>query len=98
MKLVIDIPDYTYEELRGCKGVITIGEAIVITQAIKNGTPLPQNPTNGDIIKAMFPNVEVKEKNNVYEIYFGVGTCIQHFNHQWWNAPYKRGEEDADSN
>ena len=42
MKLVIEIPDYTYEELRDCKGVITIGEAIVITQAIKNGTPLPK--------------------------------------------------------
>lgn len=42
MKLVIDIPDYTYEELRDCKGCITIGEAIVITQAIKNGKPLPK--------------------------------------------------------
>ena len=48
MKLVIDIPDYTYEELRDCKGVITIGEAIAITQAIKNGTPLPKG--HGDLI------------------------------------------------
>ena len=48
MKLVIDIPDYTYEELRDCKGVITIGEAITITQAIKNGTPFPKG--HGDLI------------------------------------------------
>ena len=48
MQIVIDIPDYTYEELRDCKGCITIGEAIVITQAIKNGTPLPKG--HGKII------------------------------------------------
>lgn len=45
--------------------------------------------TNGEVIKAMFPDVEVKEKNNGYEVYFGVGTAIQYFNHQWWNTPYK---------
>lgn len=44
--------------------------------------------TNGDMIKAVFPEVEVKEKNNGYEIYFGIGTAIQFFNHQWWNSPY----------
>jgi hypothetical protein len=48
--------------------------------------------TNGDVIKAMFPNVDVKERNNGYEVYFGVGTAIQFFNHQWWNAPYKAGK------
>lgn len=42
MKLVIEIPDYTYESLRDCEGTITIGESIVITQAIKNGIPLPK--------------------------------------------------------
>lgn len=47
------------------------------------------NLTNGDMIKAMFPSVEVKEKNNGYEVYFGIGTAIQYFNYQWWNAPYK---------
>lgn len=51
--------------------------------------------TNGDMIKSMFPNVEVKEKNNGYEVYFGVGTAIQFFNHQWWNAPYKAEIKDC---
>ncbi len=53
---------------------------------------IPENATNGDMIKALFPNVEVKEKNNGYEVYFGVGTAIQLFNNQWWNAPYDRSE------
>lgn len=51
------------------------------------------NLTNGDVIKAMFPDVEVNEKNNGYKVYFGVGTAIQFFNHQWWNAPYKAESE-----
>ena len=54
---------------------------------------LPDNSTNGDMIRAMFPSVEVKEKNNCYEVYFGIGTASQYFNHQWWNAPYKGVEE-----
>ena len=52
------------------------------------------NMTNGDMIKAIFPDVEVKERNNVYEVYFGIGTAIQFFNHQWWNAPYEAESED----
>lgn len=54
--------------------------------------------TNGDVIKTMFPDVEVKEKNNGYEVYFGVGTAIQFFNHQWWNAPYKEIEQQPCEN
>ena len=49
--------------------------------------------TNGDMIKATFPDVEVKEKNNGYEVYFGIGTSIQFFNRQWWNTPYKALEQ-----
>ena len=52
------------------------------------------NLTNGDVIKAVFPNVEVKEKNNGYEVYFGVGTAIQFFNHRWWNSPYKECDKE----
>lgn len=55
-----------------------------------NAIPIPEGATNGDMIKVMFPLVEVKEKNNCYEVYFGIGTASQYFNHQWWNAPYKK--------
>ncbi len=51
---------------------------------------LPDNATNGDMIKAMFPLVEVDVRSNGYEVYFGIGTATQYFNYQWWNAPYKK--------
>ena len=58
-----------------------------------NAIIIPEGATNGDMITAIFPNVEVKEKNNGYEVYFGVGTAIQFFNHQWWNVPYNAESE-----
>lgn len=68
---------------------ISISNAVMISENATDGL------TNGDVIKIMFPDVEVKEKNNGYEVYFGVGTAIQFFNHQWWNAPYKAGGEEV---
>lgn len=55
---------------------------------------ISENMTNGDMIKAIFPNIEVKERNNVYEVYFGIGTAIQFFNYRWWNAPYEAESEE----
>lgn len=69
---------------------------VVDMQVVEDLPPVkptfPKGTTNGDMIKAMFPNVEVTEKNNGYEVYFGIGTATQYFNYQWWNAPYKKSE------
>ena len=43
---------------------------------------IPQNPTNGDMIKAVFPDIALYEKkHDAIEI---------SFNGVWWNAPYER--------
>jgi hypothetical protein len=76
--------DWKYEGLE-----LSVNELPPVTPTFSKGA------TNGDMIKAMFPLVEVKEKNNGYEVYFGIGTSTQYFNHQWWNAPYKRGNENG---
>ena len=53
---------------------------------------IPNGATNGDMIKAMFPNIEIE----------GIGgeiKCIaaqngtSYFALDWWNAPYKGGRE-----
>lgn len=105
MKLVINIPEEDYEMIKNT--TFTENTETIFRQSsedrkltmmlfrlldsVTDGKPLQEDATNGDIIKAMFPNVEVKEKNNGYEVYFGIGTCIQFFNYKWWNSPYKRG-------
>ena len=78
----------TREEIESMDGIIENAPTI-------NAIPIPKDATNGDMIKAIFPNIEVKERNNVYEVYFGVGTAIQFFNHQWWNAPYEQEEQNG---
>ena len=47
--------------------------------SIKHGVEIPDNPTNGDVIKAMFPNIDTNF-SNVIDL------------NLWWNALYKRGE------
>ena len=48
--------------------------------------PIPKGATNGDIIKAMFPEVFVTNCKLVDKVgYFN-------FDVDWWNAPYKENE------
>ena len=94
MKVLIDIPQEIFKATQTYYSDFTTRLSMkTYTEIIANGTPIPEGATNGDMIKAMFPLVEVKEKNNGYEVYFGIGTATQYFNHQWWNAPYKKESE-----
>lgn len=67
--------------------------------------PIPDNATNGDMIKAMFPKGKVRREvscthdKTVFSFpdgtYFGA-EC--RFNTDWWNAPYRAESEDKDEN
>lgn len=56
---------------------------------------LPESATNGDVIKAMFPDVEITELFGIYDEdrLYGYSTWFggqpQDFFLDWWNAPYK---------
>ena len=61
-----------------------------MTREEVNTIDIPKNATNGDMIKAIFPNIEIE----------GIGgeiKCIaaqngtSYFALDWWNAPYERG-------
>ena len=52
---------------------------------------MPDGMTNGDAIKAMFPNANIWGHNYMYmedEVY------LHKFDADWWNAPYKAESED----
>lgn len=60
--------------------------------------PIPEGATNGDMIKAVFPNArdwEVKAPNMVSGHYIDLDKCgtIKVFSLDWWNAQYKRGDK-----
>lgn len=68
----------------------------IITETIKtivtlDTIELPENPTNGDMIKAMFPNatIEYWAEYSTYNVEFPNDNDVKHFSYHWWNAPYK---------
>ena len=88
-KILIDIPDKNYNELMNNYLSVECKRKLVF--AIENGTVLSDNATNGDVIKALFPNC----------IY--VGTCVlnkhedillRDVNYNWWTSPYKEDTDD----
>ena len=55
--------------------------------------PIPERVTNGDMIKAIFPNVIIEIKYNTIVTNIDNGCW---FSLNWWDAPYeeKRGREE----
>ena len=58
---------------------------------------IPDNAKNGDVIKEMFPQLEIlgtimiKERKIVVKLYPEDDT--HDFDLEWWNAPYQKGGE-----
>lgn len=64
-----------------------------------NAIPIPENATNGDVIKALFPNCEQKEPmyNGYFEKYFDndlENASYMRVSKDWWNLPYKKEVEE----
>lgn len=63
---------------------------------------IPKNATNGDMIKAVFPDIEIADSPCLDKVYTGImfgkyiGVNIDCMR-DWWSAPYKRGETDGNS-
>ena len=105
MKLLIDIPEHQYNNIVELSSV-SIGRApykgiiMYAINAIKQGSPVPDNATDGDAIMAMFPNAKIKHGvygiNGTPLICLSMGTRYDvhemSFVEDFWNAPYKGGE------
>ena len=55
MKLIIDIPDEIYQE--AIKSGYSYQYDELVANAVADGTPIPDNATNGDVMGIMFPPV-----------------------------------------
>ena len=89
MKELIDINDEIYRHAKD--GSEDSNDEWNAMRAIANGTPIPDNATNGEVIMAMFPNV------NVYEHNGGATYSVNNeynFNATWWNALYQKGGKE----
>lgn len=80
MQIVIDIDEEDYERLKEYKKAPFCSLTSRAYEAIANGTHLPDNATNGDVIKTLFPE--------------WVANHLKfHMGKNWWNTPYKEKEE-----
>ena len=91
MKLIIDIPEEDYKH--GMLGLYFDCYSMKLHDSILNGTPIPDNATNGDVIKAMFPNIVVEEQSKDVFIVFNMDFQGTPFYKTWWNAPYQKGDK-----
>ena len=66
---------------------------------IHNAIIVPENATNGDMIKAMFPDAEIKEirgklSDELLAYRMLLSGRIQDYLPEWWDEPYKPESED----
>ena len=51
---------------------------------------IPDNATNGDMIKAMFPQFEVFIMGDNQQVTILCGEMRMDFSKDWWNSPYRK--------
>ena len=55
---------------------------------------LPDNATNGDVIKALFPDIKVYGCSGYAHPSDKSSVLLEHMSSDWWNAPYKAGDTE----
>lgn len=95
MKVIIDIPKPEFNHI---KKVQSKRRGSIPYTNIAFGTPIPDNATNGDVIKAVFPGAVFTD--SMVEGYvcsvechlIGRDTKRMYFDVEWWNALYEQKE------
>ena len=89
MQILIDIDKERYNEIVNHYDTFPKQMRDYGVKAIRHGTPIPDNATNGDVIKAMFPNTEIMITDE--RVFLRDGTIVMIYPLTWWNAPYQKG-------
>ena len=78
VKLIIEIPKYYLEHPQ---------DYTCLAECVRRGTPIPDNATNGDILKTLIP---MDCYGDEAEKFYGY---IEWNCSKWWNAPYQKGDK-----
>ena len=96
MKLIIDIP-YGLKDVYE-HGNVTALDVEEMKRALQNGTPITDNATNGDVIKAVFPQwkiLDYADKDMImFNIPMKVGCEFNACSRDWWKEPYQKGGKE----
>ena len=92
MKLIIDIPEENYNVIM-TEGFRERTDGKVTYKAIKNGTPIPDNATNGEVAELVW-GFKPRENTCIIpktECNGNPAECEGCRFDDWWNAPYQKG-------
>ena len=92
MKEIIDIP-YGLKKSFDHENEWTALLCAEMAEILNNGIVIPDNPTNGDMIKALFPNTifSTSTKDTISKAFIrpNGSVVINDYCDDWWNAQYK---------
>ena len=91
MKLIIDIPEKDYKEVLKDTYSGTPFENRIFT-AIANGTSIPENTTNEDVMKAIFPSMKIERHHSFARFVYGDESYIP-CSYKWLDALYQTGDK-----
>ena len=107
MKVLIELDDDMFKDIRESDfesaRIIVRNFQATIADAIRSGTPIPDNATNGDAIKAIFPDCKdwkarfEDDDGEAYEVHFvqlPISLTVNKYAESWWNAPYKADRKE----
>ena len=87
MNVLIDIPDVSLCLIENGSPMCDI-----LLNCIKDGYFIPEDITNGGLIRIMFPNAEIDANPYSPSVdIFVDGILMMRVDRNWWNAPYGRG-------
>ena len=89
MKLIIDIPEEEYRKIMKYKN-----SCFLLDKAVVNGTPLPKDATNGQVLLQIFPPSVYFGDNEKHLVLLAKDCELTCYNNGWWNAPYKADKEN----
>ena len=93
MQIVIDIPDDIYQHIAVFRHFSTYDKKYLI-DAFKNCTALPENATNGDVLKHLLYGKAIITEF-IHDVNISVNNnIIGQFDREWWDSPYKRGDTE----
>ena len=87
-KVAIDISDADYKSITEDYISYADTESGRVYKAIKEGTVLPDNPTNGDMIEAVLAIKEIHAMAATIFVVLRDGQELE-FNREWWFSSYK---------
>ena len=91
MKLIIDIDEeyYNYAKQQVADGITNPFKIY-----ISNGTPIPDNATNGDVIKVMFSNLKITMMDDSVSVMGEHYEFNNFYPLDFWDASYKKGDKE----